>query len=56
MYFEKRSHFLDGEIERETGAGTEPDHQLFWLALDEAATAMTHEAHAWAVERWRSTR
>jgi len=56
MYFEKRSHFLDAEIERETGSGTEPDHQLFWLALDEAAAAMTHGAHAWAVERWKSTR
>jgi 8-oxo-dGTP diphosphatase len=56
MYFEKRSHFLDAEIERETGSGTEPDHELFWLSLDEAAAAMTHGAHGWAVDRWRSMR
>ena len=56
MYFEKRSLFLDGAISRETGAGVEPDHVLFWLAPAEAPAVLTHEAHAWAVERWQSRR
>ena len=56
MFFEKRCHFLDAAIERETGSGTEPDHQLFWMALDAAAAALTHEAHAWAIGRWNARR
>jgi 8-oxo-dGTP diphosphatase len=56
MFFEKRSLFLDGAIARETGAGIEPDHELFWLAVDEAPAALTHEAHGWAVERWKLRR
>ena len=54
MYFEKRSVFVDGTISRETGAGIELDHELFWLVPEEAAASLTHEAHAWAVERWKS--
>jgi len=56
MYFEKRSLFLDGAISRETGAATEADHELFWLAAADAPAVLTHEAHAWAVERWKTRR
>jgi 8-oxo-dGTP diphosphatase len=30
----------------------ESDHQLVWLAPDEALASLRHEAHAWAVAVW----
>ena len=52
MFFEKRSVFLDAAVEGESPSGTEPDHELFWMRAAEAARALTHEAHGWAVRTW----
>jgi len=30
----------------------EDDHELVWLAPDEAVRRLRHDAHAWAVARW----
>ena len=30
----------------------EDDHELVWLAPDEAARRVRHDAHAWAVAKW----
>jgi 8-oxo-dGTP diphosphatase len=51
-HFEKRSTFLDAAVERPGAPPVEPDHELAWVAPAEAAGAMAHESHAWAVARW----
>jgi 8-oxo-dGTP diphosphatase len=51
-FFEKECVFLDANVERESPSGTEPDHELFWVPPHEAAGALTHEAHGWAVRTW----
>jgi 8-oxo-dGTP diphosphatase len=51
-HFEKRSTFLDAVVERPGAPAVELDHELAWLAPAEAAAAMAHESHAWAVARW----
>lgn len=39
-------------IGEDPGAKVEDDHELVWLALDQAAPALRHDAHAWAVTAW----
>ena len=55
-HFEKRSSFLDAVVDGADAPRTEHDHELLWLPPDEAAAAMAHESHAWAVARWLATR
>ena len=52
VHYEKRSTFLDAAVEGAGAPAVEADHALAWLAPAEAAAAMAHESHAWAVRRW----
>lgn len=49
-YFRKRCSFFTAEAQsgRQPLAG-EPDHQLSWLAPDDAASQLSHESQRWAV-------
>jgi 8-oxo-dGTP pyrophosphatase MutT (NUDIX family) len=48
--FEKRSHFVVGDIEASTQR--KPEHSTLWLAANDALNAVTYESHAWAIKRW----
>lgn len=48
-----RAVFFQAEIVGEDQAlKVEEDHQLVWLAPDEAVRRLRHDAHAWAVAAW----
>ena len=53
-YFEKRCTFLDAVVEAREPSGTEPDHELVWVSLEEAPRLLSHESHGWAITSWRS--
>jgi len=48
--------FYEVELSASDGAPTEPDHTLLWMAPLEAAMAMRHESHAWAILHWLRAR
>jgi 8-oxo-dGTP pyrophosphatase MutT (NUDIX family) len=50
LYFCKRCSFYSAVVTT-YGSPVEPDHQLNWLAVDEASTHLTHASHRWAVTR-----
>ena len=52
-YFEKTSLFFAGVIEQVRSTAAERDHELIWLAPEEAARVLSHESHRWAVVRWK---
>jgi len=47
--------FYEVEITSDDGQPTEPDHSLVWMAPFEAALAMRHDSHAWAILYWART-
>src|SRR5262245_60952319 len=49
-YFRKRCSFFAGQVRGDglSEAG-EPDHQLKWLAPEEAVSQLSHESQRWAV-------
>ena len=51
-HFEKRCTFLDAVLQSAAPSGTEPDHELVWIAPETASEILSHESHAWAVARW----
>jgi 8-oxo-dGTP pyrophosphatase MutT (NUDIX family) len=52
--FEKPSSFYEIEILHDTGAALEPGHTTLWLAPADAAQALFHESHAWALQQFAS--
>jgi 8-oxo-dGTP diphosphatase len=44
--------FFEVELTATDGEPTEPDHQLMWVAADEAMRKVRHDAHAWAILQW----
>lgn len=55
-FYEKRSEFYEISVERESGEPMEANHETLWVTGAEARTLLTHESHAWAVERFLSAR
>ncbi len=55
-YFEKRSTFLEASVKRAPGAATEVDHELVWLAPEQAVIQLSHPSHRWAVSQWLGRR
>lgn len=55
-FHEKRSEFFEIAIEREGGDPLEPGHETVWATAAEARALLTHESHAWAVERFLEER
>jgi len=57
-YFEKRCTFVDAIVESAAPSGTEPGHELLWVAPAAALDLMLHECHGWAIQAWtnRATR
>lgn len=47
-HYRKRCVFFLAKIIEQLGAG-EPDHELIWLASEDAATGLRHESQRWAV-------
>jgi 8-oxo-dGTP diphosphatase len=47
-YFEKVCEFVEAELIGLV-APAEDDHELFWLDLEQALKALSHESHRWAV-------
>jgi 8-oxo-dGTP diphosphatase len=53
VQYEKRSTFADASaVGRDAAAWCEPDHELAWLSLGEAAECLTAPSHRWALARW----
>jgi 8-oxo-dGTP pyrophosphatase MutT (NUDIX family) len=50
QHFCKRCSFYFAVVEAK-GSPVEPDHQLIWLAPDEAMANLQHDSHRWAVTR-----
>jgi 8-oxo-dGTP diphosphatase len=48
--------FYEVELSASDSDPTEPDHELVWMAPQEALTKMRHEAHAWAILHWLRAR
>jgi 8-oxo-dGTP diphosphatase len=44
--------FYEVELSADDGVPTEPDHALVWMAPQEAALKVRHEAHSWAIMHW----
>ncbi len=53
-HFCKRCSFYSAVVLAK-GSHVEADHQLIWLAEDEAMAHLTHESHRWAVTRLAAT-
>jgi 8-oxo-dGTP diphosphatase len=51
-YFEKRSIFLEANVDGPTCTGVETDHTLAWLKPEPALKELSHESQRWAVECW----
>ena len=48
-----RASFFEGEIVGlDQALKIEEDHELVWLAPNEAVRRLRHDAHAWAVAAW----
>ena len=57
VQYEKRSTFADGAVAgRDPAAWCEPDHELAWLPLGEAAECLTSPSQRWALARWADAR
>ena len=52
VYYEKLCTFVEATPEAVTSSGSEADHELQWIALDDAARLLTDESHRWAVAEW----
>jgi 8-oxo-dGTP diphosphatase len=48
-HFQKRGTFFLARVLGPAPGPTEPDHELVWLAPDEALTCLSHGSHRWAV-------
>lgn len=44
--------FFEVELSADDDKPTEADHHLVWMAPYEAAMAMRHDSHAWAIMLW----
>jgi len=55
-HFEKRSTFIEAEIDGARARGQEADHELVWIETGLAARSLSHESHGWAVELWIARR
>lgn len=49
-HYEKDSIFVEADVVGTT-TPTEIDHQLLWLAADEAIALLSHGSHKWALEK-----
>lgn len=54
QHFCKRCSFHHAVVTA-MGSPVEPDHQLIWLAVDEAMANLTHDCHRWIVTRLAAT-
>ena len=50
-YYCKQGVFFKGMIEAAGVSGQEPDHQLVWMAPEEAGSRLTHGSQRWAVAK-----
>ena len=50
VHYEKDSIFIEANVIG-TITPTEVDHQLLWLAVDEAIALLSHGSHKWALEK-----
>ena len=53
--FEKRSTFFDATVTATSTGAVEPDHELQWLTVENAAATLTPPSHRWAIAQWRAT-
>ena len=50
-YLRKRCSFFAGQVRSDSQlVGGEPDHQLKWLAPEDALSQLSHESQRWAVK------
>lgn len=54
--YEKQCWFFALTIRQAVGAPSEPGHRPLWLLPGEAALALSHESHRWAVQEWGTPR
>src|SRR5690349_3037864 len=52
VVYEKRSTFVDAMPIGLPVAGQEPDHELVWMDVEQAAAELAHPSHRWAVSQW----
>jgi 8-oxo-dGTP diphosphatase len=43
--------FFEAKIEKMNGKGIEPDHELAWVAFEDAAPHIVRKAHIWAIKQ-----
>lgn len=51
IHFNKRCRFFQVELIGEPRLVLERDHQVRWISVDKALSALTEEAHRWAVAK-----
>jgi 8-oxo-dGTP diphosphatase len=51
-HFEKQCTFVDASLRGPRVAAAELDHELEWLAPQQAAAQLSHPSHQWAAEQW----
>jgi 8-oxo-dGTP diphosphatase len=49
--FEKQCVFMEAELIGRVLA-SEPDHQLVWVVLEDAARMLSNQSHRWALQRY----
>jgi 8-oxo-dGTP diphosphatase len=49
IYYRKRCSFFTAHVLASKGSGSEPDHELLWLAPEDAAAQLRHESQRWIV-------
>jgi 8-oxo-dGTP diphosphatase len=55
-HFEKRNTFVEGLAHGPPIGAGEPDHELNWLAADQAVGELLHPSHRWAAAQWLGAR
>ena len=44
--------FFEVELTANEGRPSEPDHELVWMTVEEAAQKVRHDSHAWMILSW----
>jgi 8-oxo-dGTP pyrophosphatase MutT (NUDIX family) len=50
-HYRMHATFFAGQLTDDPRPDLKPEHELFWLPLDEAAQRCFHQCHVWAINR-----
>ena len=53
QYYEIHSHFFSATFQEPQSARGEADHQLLWLALEDALSLLSRPSQVWAIQQAR---